>query len=58
MFLSQAENELFEIKNRLATLTFSKRIVDKGSCIIVWDRADFLREAEKQLSEKNVYQEV
>ena len=31
---------------------------DKGSGIVVWDRADYLREAEKQLSDKNVYQEV
>ena len=31
---------------------------DKGSCIVIWDRADYLREAEKQLSDKNVYQEV
>ena len=30
----------------------------KGSCIVVWDRADYLREAEKQLSDRNVYQEV
>ena len=27
---------------------------DKGSCIVVWDRTDYLREAEKQLSDKNV----
>ena len=31
---------------------------DKGSCIVVWDRAHYLRETEKQLSDKNVYQEV
>ena len=31
---------------------------DKGSCIVVWDRAGYLREAEKQFSDKNVYQKV
>ena len=31
---------------------------DKGSCVVVWDRNDFLMEAEKQLSDKNVYKEV
>ena len=31
--------------------------VDKGSCII-WGRNDYLMEAEKQLSNKKVYQEV
>ena len=32
--------------------------VDKGSCIVVWDRAGYLREAEKRLSDKKVCQEV
>ena len=32
--------------------------IDIGSCVVVWDRADYLREAEKQLSDENVYQEV
>ena len=27
---------------------------DKGSCIVVWDRNDYLREAEKQLKDQNV----
>ena len=30
----------------------------KGSCIAVWDRADYLREEVKQLPDKKVYQEV
>ena len=31
---------------------------DKGSCVVVWDQNDHLIEAEKQLSDKNVYKEV
>ena len=31
---------------------------DKGSSIVTWDRVDYLKEANKQLSEKNVYKEV
>ena len=31
---------------------------DKGSCIVVWDRKDYLREAEKQLKDQNVYRKV
>ena len=31
---------------------------DKGSCIVVWDRNDYLREAEKQLEDPNVYRKV
>ena len=32
--------------------------VDKGSCIVIWGRSDYLMEAEKQLNDKKVYQEV
>ena len=31
---------------------------DKGSCIVVWDRNDYLREAEKQLKDLIVYRKV
>ena len=31
---------------------------DKGSCIVVWDRNDHLREGEKQLKDQNVYRKV
>ena len=31
---------------------------DKGSRIVIWGRSDYLMEAEKQLSDKKVYQEV
>ena len=28
---------------------------DKGSCVVIWDRNDYITEAEKQLSDKDVY---
>ena len=31
---------------------------DKGSAIVVWDRDDYLREAENQLNDKNVYKDL
>ena len=31
---------------------------DKGSVVAVWDRGDYIKEAEKQLSDKEVYKEV
>ena len=31
---------------------------DKGSAVVVWDREDYLREANSQLSAKDVYREV
>ena len=32
--------------------------VEKGSCVVVWDRNNYLMEAEKQLRDKNVYKEA
>ena len=31
---------------------------DKGSCVVIWDRSDYIMEAEKQLNDKAVYQDV
>ena len=31
---------------------------DKGSHVVVWDLEDYIAEAEKQLSDKNVYRDV
>ena len=31
---------------------------DKGSCVVVWDRNDYIAEAEKQLGDRNIYQDV
>ena len=31
---------------------------DKGLAVVVWDRADYLREANSQLSDKDVYREL
>ena len=71
--LGQAENELFRIVDApirysnlqwVAMRSFAddRSIVikkaDKGTCIVVWDRNDYLREAEKQLKDENVYRKV
>ena len=31
---------------------------DKGSCVVVWDRDDYIADAEKQLKDKNLYRDV
>ena len=31
---------------------------DKGSCVVVWDQNDHIAEAEKQLSDENVYKDI
>ena len=48
--------------NAIRSLADDRNIIikktDKGSCIVIWGRNDYLQEAEKQLSDKNVYEEV
>ena len=72
MFLSQAEHELFEIAKKnlrysilskeewraIRSLADDRSIVDKDSCVVVWDRNDYVLEAEKQLSDFNIYRDV
>ena len=31
---------------------------DKGSCVVVWDRNDYIAEPEKQLSGENIYKDI
>ena len=31
---------------------------DKGSCVVVWNRLDYVKEAEKQLGDSTVYEEI
>ena len=31
---------------------------DKGSCVVIWDRKDYIKEAKIQLSNQNVYNSV
>ena len=34
------------------------RKADKGSTVVVWERNDYILEAEKQLSDANIYKDV
>ena len=36
----------------------SKERADKGSPLFVWDREDYIKEAEKQLGDSDVYEEI
>ena len=31
---------------------------DKVSCVVIWDRSDYIMEAEKQLNDKAIYKNV
>ena len=51
-----------EERTALYDLKTDKNIIiksaDKGSAVVVWDGEDYIKEAEKQLGDKDVYQEV
>ena len=46
---------LYDLKNDTSIVIKS---ADKGSAVVVWDREDFIKEAEKQLGDEQVYEEV
>ena len=52
---SKERQALYDLKN-------DENIVikgaDKGSVVVVWDREDYIKEAEKQLGDSDVYEEV
>ena len=54
-FTTKERQALYYLKN-------DKNIVikraDKGSAVVVWDREDYIKEAEKQLGDSDVYEEV
>ena len=55
-------NLSWEEWNALRSLADDRNIMikktDKGSCIVIWGRNDYLMEAKRQLSDKKFYQEV
>ena len=46
---------LYDLKNHKNIVIKS---TDKGSAVAVWDREDYIKEAEKQLGDKDIYEEV
>ena len=54
--LTKSERKaLYDLKNDTSIVIKS---ADKGSPVVVWDREDYIKEAEKQLSDEQVYEEV
>ena len=54
--LTKGERDaLYNLKN---DKTIVIKGADKGSAVVVWDREDYIREAENQLGDTNIYQEV
>ena len=46
------------LRNLASDCSIVIRGADKGSSVIVWDRADYILEAEKHLNDKQVYKEL
>ena len=46
---------LYDLKNDKSIVIKS---ADKGSAVVVWNREDYIKEAEKQLGDQEVYEEV
>ena len=59
---NKSNNLTREEQSALYNLKNDKNIViksaDKGSAVVVWDRDDYIKEAEKQLGDKEIYEEV
>ena len=54
--LTKSERKaLYDLKNDKSIVIKS---ADKGSAVVVWDREDYIKEAEKQLGDEQVYEEV
>ena len=53
--LKEERNALYFLKNCNTIIT---KGAERSSGVVVWDREDYLKEAHKQLSDKEVYEEV
>ena len=53
---SKEQQALYDLKNDKNIVI--KKGPDKGSAVVFWDREDYIKEAEKQLGDSDVYEEV
>ena len=53
--MREERGALFDLKNDKAIVI---KGVDKGSAVVVWDGDDYIQETEKQLDDKEIYEEV
>ena len=52
---SKEQQVLYDLKNNKNIVI---KGIDKGSALVVWDRGNQIKEAEKQLGDSDVYEEV
>ena len=46
------------MRNSAEDLSIIIKTADKGSCVVIWDREDYLAEGYKQLSDHSTYTDV
>ena len=54
--LIDQSSTLFTIKSYKLNIVIKS--ADKGSAVVIWNRDDYIKEAEKQLGDKEIYEEV
>ena len=57
-YFNLSKEELVAMRSLADDRSIVIKKADTGSCIVVWNRNDYLREAEKQLKDQNVYRKV
>ena len=53
--IREERNALYNLRDDPAIIIIG---ASKGSAVVVWDREDYLKEAYKQLEDKDIYEEV
>ena len=57
-FSNLSKDEQLALKSLQNDKTIIIKSADKGSGVVVWDREDYLKEANSQLSDQNIYEKV
>jgi len=56
--LNLTKEEWLAVKSLKEDRSIIIKPADKGSCVVVWDKQDYIREVEKQLADEKVYEET
>ena len=56
--LNLSKEEWLAVKSLKEDKSIVIKPADKGSCVVVWDKQDYIMEAERQLSDESVYETI
>ena len=57
-FPNLSSSELYALKSFKSDYNVVIKEADKGSAVVVWDRGDYIMEADRQLNDRQVYEEI